>query len=259
MNRIDKRFEYLRENGRKALIPYICAGDDTLQKTEELVYLLEEAGADVIELGIPYSDPLADGPVIQAAALRALKGGFRIANFFDTVAKIRKNSQVPLACMVYYSSIIGYGKEKFVEGCLKSEIDGLIIPDLPYEEYDELMPLLENTNLYLIPLVALTSGDRIKMLVENSRGFVYCVSSLGVTGERNNFDARIDSFIKEVKRYTDTPACIGFGISTKEDVEKFDKIADGAIVGSAIVRKIHKSKGNLDDVSKFVKELKGEY
>lgn len=257
MNRIDSKFEYLKENNKKALIPYICAGDDSLKKTEETVYLLEESGADIIELGIPYSDPLADGPVVQAAALCALNNGFKISSFFDTVAQIRENSQIPLICMVYYSSIIGYGCEKFVEGCIRSGIDGLIVPDLPYEEYDELMPLLENTELYLIPLVAITSWDRIKMLVEKSRGFVYCVSSLGVTGERKSFDERVDTFIKEVKKYTDTPACIGFGISTKEDVERFDKIADGVIVGSAIVRRMHECNGDMNMVKDFVRELKG--
>lgn len=257
MNRIDAKFAEIKKNNGKALVPYICAGDPTLEMTEKLVYLLEESGADVIELGIPYSDPLADGPVIQAASLRSLGDGFKIDRFFDTVENIRKNSEVPLVCMVYFSSIVGYGVEKFVAGCEKSGIDGLIVPDLPYEEYAEFKPYVDKTDMFLIPLVAITSGDRVKTLVEDSRGFVYCVSSLGVTGERASFDARVDGFVKSVKAATETPVCIGFGISAAQDVERFEKIADGVIVGSAIVRKIHENIDNLDEVKRFIKELKG--
>ena len=256
MNRIDERFKKLKEENKKALIPYICCGDPSVEDSEKLVYALEEAGADIIELGIPYSDPLADGPVIQAAGLRAFAGGFRLEDTFKIVKNVRKNSQIPLVIMVYYSSIIGFGKEKFVELCVDADIDGLIVPDLPYEEYDELKPLLDETNVYMIPLVALTSEDRIPMLVKESKGFVYCVSSLGVTGVRKEFDTRIDSFVAKVKEATDPPACIGFGISTKADVERFDKIADGCIVGSAIVRKIFDSKMNIDEIKAFVSSLK---
>ena len=256
MNRIDERFKKLKEENKKALIPYICCGDPSVEDSEKLVYALEEAGADIIELGIPYSDPLADGPVIQAAGLRAFAGGFRLEDTFKIVKNVRKNSQIPLVIMVYYSSIIGFGKEKFVELCVDADIDGLIVPDLPYEEYDELKPLLDETNVYMIPLVALTSEERIPMLVKESKGFVYCVSSLGVTGVRKEFDTRIDSFVAKVKEATDTPACIGFGISTKADVKRFDKIADGCIVGSAIVRKIFDSKMNIDEIKAFVSSLK---
>ena len=148
MNRIDERFKKLKEENKKALIPYICCGDPSVEDSEKLVYALEEAGADIIELGIPYSDPLADGPVIQAAGLRAFAGGFRLEDTFKIVKNVRKNSQIPLVIMVYYSSIIGFGKEKFVELCVDADIDGLIVPDLPYEEYDELKPLLDETNVY---------------------------------------------------------------------------------------------------------------
>lgn len=257
MNRIAEKFECLKKENKKALVPYICAGDPTLDMTEKLVYLLEESGADVIELGVPYSDPLADGPVIQAASLRSIGAGFKLDKFFDTVKRIRKNTDIPLACMVYYSSILGYGCEKFVNNCDEAGLDGLIIPDLPYEEYDELKPLIDKTGLALIPLVAITSGDRIKMLTEGSQGFVYCVSSLGVTGVRNSFDSRVDSFIEAVKAATDTPACIGFGISKRSDVERFEKIADGVIVGSAIVRKINENIDNPDEIKRFIRELKG--
>lgn len=255
MNRIDKKFQTLKAEGKKALIPYICSGDPSVEMSEKIVYALEEAGADIIELGIPYSDPLADGPVIQAAGLRAFAGGYKLKDTFNIAENVRKNSEIPLVIMVYYSSIIGYGKEKFVEGCKKADIDGLIIPDLPYEEYDEFKPLLDDTGIYMIPLVGLTSGNRIPMLVKEAKGFVYCVSSMGVTGVRKEFDTRVESFVNEVKKHTDTPACIGFGISSKEDIDKFECYADGCIVGSAIVRKIFES-GNLDDVKNFVKGLR---
>lgn len=256
MNRIDKKFKELRGKGEKALIPYICSGDPSIEATEKLVYTLEESGASIIELGVPYSDPLADGPVIQAAALRAFANGFRLVQVFDIVKNVRKNSQIPLVIMIYYSSILGFGKEKFVDMCVESGVDGLIIPDLPYEEYDEIKPILDNTNIYMIPLVALTSGDRIPMLVKEAKGFIYCVSSMGVTGERKEFDIRLDDFVRAVKECTDIPACIGFGISNKEDVERFNKISDGCIIGSAIIRKIQESDVNYDSIKEFVSGLK---
>lgn len=257
MNRITEKFNALKADNKKAFIPYICTGDPALEATEKIVYALEQAGADIIELGIPFSDPLADGPVIQAAALRSLNAGFKIDRFFDVVKHIRQNSQVPLVAMVYYSNIIGYGCEKFVDGCAKSGIDGLIVPDLPYEESDDLKPLVDKTDMCMIPLIAITSNDRIPMLVDGAKGFIYCVSSLGVTGERKDFDKRVDDFVSQVKKATDTPACIGFGISSRSDVERFNGIADGCIVGSAIVKKIFESNMDLDEVKKFVAELKG--
>lgn len=256
MNRIDKKFAELKAESKKALIPYICSGDPSAEMTEKLVYTLEEAGADIIELGIPFSDPLADGPVIQAAGLRAFAGGYKVDDTFKIVENVRKKSEIPLVIMVYYSTIFGYGKEKFIENCVKADVDGLIIPDLPYEEYDEIKPLIDETDIYMIPLVGLTSGDRIPMLVKEAKGFVYCVSSMGVTGERKEFDSRVESFVREVKRNTDTPACIGFGISSKEDIERFDDYADGCIVGSAIVRKIFESGCDQEKVREFVKGLR---
>lgn len=255
MNRIDEKFKALKAEGKKAFIPYICTGDPSVEATEQIVYALEEAGASIIELGVPYSDPLADGPVIQAAALRSFAGGFRLSQVFDVVKNVRKNSEIPLVIMIYYSSIIGFGKEKFVNMCVDAGVDGLIVPDLPYEEYDELKPLIDKTDIYLIPLVALTSEERIPMLVKDAKGFIYCVSSLGVTGERKAFDTRIDNFLKAVKSATDTPACIGFGISNRDDVQRFNKISDGCIMGSAIVRKIFESNVDLEEVKAFVKGL----
>ncbi len=256
MNRIDERFKTLKEQNKKAFIAYICGGDPSLDDTEKIVYALEDAGCDVIELGIPFSDPLADGPVIQEASVRSITNGFKLDKFFEVVKDIRKNSQLPLVTMVYYSTIFGYGREKFIENCISSGLDGLIVPDLPYEEYDEISYLIENTGLYLIPLISVTSHNRIPMLVEKARGFIYCVSSLGVTGERKSFDNRIYEYITSVKEKTEVPVCIGFGISKKEDVDKFGRYADGVIVGSAIVRKIFEGKGDLEKVKSFIKEIK---
>lgn len=257
MNRIIQRFEDIKKENKKAFISYICAGDGGLDTTEKIVYALEEAGVDVIELGVPFSDPLADGVIIQEADIRSLSGGFRIENYFNTIRNIRKNSQIPLVSMVYYSSIMGYGTEKYINECVESGIDGLIIPDLPAEEYDEIQDIFEKTDLCLIPLVAITSGNRIPKLVKNAKGFIYCVSSLGVTGERKAFDKRVDSFVESVKKCTDVPACIGFGISTNEDVKRFNKVADGCIVGSAIVRTIFESGYDMDKLKAFVSVLKG--
>lgn len=255
MNRIDKKFDELKKAGKKALITYISAGDPSIEKSEEFVYALEEGGADIIELGIPFSDPLADGPVIQEAGLRSIAGGFSFEKLKVLVERIRKNSQIPLVVMVYYSSIICYGAEKFVKLLVDIDVDGVIIPDLPYEEYDDIKPYIDKTDLYMIPLVAVTSGDRVGMLVKEAKGFVYCVSSLGVTGRSSSFDDRIDGFLAEVKKNTDTPVCIGFGISKKEDCDRFNKIGDGCIVGSALIRVINSSGGSVEAVRDFAKSL----
>ncbi len=255
MNRIDKKFKELKSKGKKALIAYISAGDPSIEKSEEFVYALEEGGADIIELGVPFSDPLADGPVIQEAGLRSISGGFNFNKLAILTKNIRKNSDIPLVVMVYFSSIICYGTEKFVDLMTEIDVDGVIIPDLPYEEYDEVLPYLEKTDIHMIPLVAVTSGERVPTLVKNAKGFVYCVSTLGVTGGSSGFDSRIDDFIKTVKANTDTPVCIGFGISKKEDCDRFNKSGDGCIVGSAIIRVINSSGGNAEAVKDFVKSL----
>ncbi len=253
MNKIDIKFRELE--GRSAHIGYITAGDPSLEKTEELVYSLEKNGCDIIELGIPYSDPVADGPIIQLAAQRALDNGISIDKIFESVEKIRKNSQVPMAFLVYYNSIYAYGREKFVDRCEEAGIDGLIIPDLPLEEREELLPYLHGKNLGLIPLVAPNSNTRIKDIVANGKGFVYCISSFGVTGMRDNFEVNIKSYLDSVRKETNLPLAVGFGIGTSKDVEKFAKVADGIIVGSAIVDKVGKSGGCGVEVGKFVKDL----
>lgn len=258
MNRIEEKFLKLKNENKKAFIAYICAGDTSLDNTEKLVYTLEEAGTDIIELGIPFSDPLADGIVIQEAAIRSLNNNFKIKDLFKKIKDIRKNSQIPLVIMVYYSSIYGFGKEKFINSCVESEVDGIIIPDLPYEENEEIKPLIDKTDLCLIPLLTVTSEDRIPMIAKESKGFIYCVSSMGVTGERTAFHSKVNDFIKTVKAHTNTPVCVGFGISKREDVERFNKIADGTIVGSAIVKTIFNSNMDLEKIKEFIKNLKTE-
>lgn len=245
----------LKKENKKAFIPYICAGDPDLKTTEQLVYTLESAGADILELGIPFSDPLADGPVIQAASVRALNSDFNLENFFNTVKKIRKNSQLPLVAMVYYNTIFGCGRESFIKNCVESGIDGIIIPDLPYEEYNEMLPYISGTDSCLIPLIAVTSLDRLSMLCKNARGFIYAVSSLGVTGERVSFNDKTRQLVEQIKQYTDLPVCVGFGISKRNDVEYFEKFADGVIVGSAIVRKIYECSAELPVVKAFIQSL----
>lgn len=258
-SRITQKFEELRTKNEKALITYVTAGDPNSEITEELVYAMESAGADIIELGIAYSDPLADGPVIQRAATRALANGVNIDVVFQLVKKLRNNTQVPLAFLLYYNSIFRYGIEKFIDKCKETGVDGLIIPDLPLEERGEFKKALEGKNIDLIPLVAPTSEERIKDVVKDASGFIYCVSSMGVTGTRTNFDENIEKFINKVKIHTDIPLAIGFGISDVQGIRQLKGYAHGLIVGSAIIKKIEV--GMVEDkvvevVTDFVKELK---
>jgi tryptophan synthase alpha chain len=256
MNRIDQKFEELKATNKKAFIGFVTAGDPTLDKTEGLVYALEEGGCDIVELGIPYSDPLADGPVIQAAGTRALSNpDVSVSAIMNVVKDIRKNTQIPLAFLVYINTIIVYGKERFIKTCAEIGVDGLIIPDLPLEERDELFELINQTDIALIPLVAPTSKDRIKKVVEGCSGFVYCVSSLGVTGRSSDFYEGINDYLEDVKSKTDIPTAVGFGISSTQDVDRLAPYVDALIVGSAIVKKVEEGKGDPRIVKEFVKEL----
>ncbi len=257
-SRITKKFQELKCNNQKALITYVTCGDPDLETTMDLVLAMEKAGSDIVELGIPYSDPLADGPVIQRASARALEVGTTIDSFFEMIPKLRSKTDIPVALLLYYNSIFRYGIKDFLDKC-DGFIDGLIIPDLPLEERQDLRELMKEYPIDLIPLVAPTSEDRIKEIVEDSEGFVYCISSFGVTGKRNNFDLDLTDFINKVRTYTDTPAAIGFGISNAKAVEKLKGFADGLIVGSAIIEKIENGieKGTiLEDVSDFTSKLR---
>lgn len=255
MNRIAATFEQLKKDNKVARISFLTAGDPSIEQSFELVKALIDNGSDIVEIGVPFSDPLADGPVIQAAANRALDGGVRVNQVFELVKKCRQVTEKPLLFLMYINTIIVYGKEKFIENCKEAGVDGLIIPDLPYEERDELFDLMTDNGIELIPLVAPTSKDRVKMITQGCNGFVYCVSSMGVTGRGSDFHAELDAYIEDVRSQTDLPLAIGFGISNNDDVKRFEKIADGVIVGTAIVRVIESSKGDPEVVGDFVKEL----
>lgn len=231
MSNIKKVFE----NG-KAFIPFITCGDPSLEITEQIVYAAEEAGADLIELGIPFSDPTAEGPVIQGANIRALSGGVTTDKIFEMVRKIRKNTAIPMVFMTYANVVFSYGTERFVKTASEIGMDGLILPDVPFEEKEEFDVVCKNYGLDLISLIAPTSHERIKMIAKEANGFVYCVSSMGVTGMRKEITSDVGSMVKLVKETKDIPCAIGFGISTPDQCKKMADVSDGAIVGSAIVK-----------------------
>ena len=222
--------------GGKAFIPFITCGDPSLEITEQLVYAMEEAGADLIELGIPFSDPTAEGPVIQAANVRALAGGVTTDKIFDMVEKIRKKSLVPMVFMTYANVVFSYGIQRFVSKAAEVGMNGLILPDVPYEEKEEFDTVCKAYGLDLISLIAPTSHERIAQIAKDAEGFVYCVSSLGVTGTRTNITTDIGAMVKLVKQTKNIPCAVGFGISTPEQAKKMAEQSDGAIVGSAIVK-----------------------
>ncbi|MCI1959083.1 MAG: tryptophan synthase subunit alpha [Clostridia bacterium] len=244
------------KNG-KAFIPFITAGDPDLDTTEKLLKAVEKAGADIIEIGIPFSDPTAEGPVIQGANIRALKNGVTTDKIFDMVKRVRKDVKIPLVFMTYANVVFSYGTDKFLKTASEIGMDGLILPDVPYEEKEDFAPTCEKYGLDLISLVAPTSHDRIKMIAKDAKGFVYCVSSLGVTGMRSNITTDIGAMVKLVKEATDIPAAIGFGISTPEQAKEMSKKADGVIVGSAIVNIIGANgRDSVQPVYDYVKSMK---
>ncbi|MBE6050021.1 MAG: tryptophan synthase subunit alpha [Clostridium sp.] len=255
MNRIDLAFENLKKINRKALIPFIACGDPNLNETVENILKLEDSGADIIEIGVPFSDPLADGPVIQSSYCRALKNGTKVKDVFTCGKKVREKSEVPLVIMVYFNLVHSRGMDKFFEEAKESGFDGIIIPDIPLEERKEIKERCEKNGVYLIPLVAPTSKERTKKIIEGSNGFVYCVSSNGTTGERSNLNKGVNDYLETVKESTNIPICLGFGISSREIVQKVKDSCDGVIVGSAVVRRLNE---NREDAFEFVKGLKQE-
>ncbi len=259
INRIDMVFNGLRRRGKKALITYIIGGDPDIDITADLIVEMEKWGADVIELGIPYSDPLADGPVIQRASARALNRGIKIADIMNMVRSVRQVTQIPLVYLAYYNSVFKYGIERFVKEAYDAGIDGIIIPDLPLEERGEVFDITKRYGVHLIPLVAPTSHERIPKIVENAGGFVYCVSTTGVTGEREKIQTDIKAYMEEVSRYTDMPKAIGFGISNRDMVLQLKDYCDGIIVGSAIVSLMEKAESRdeaLERVGQFMKNMR---
>ena len=241
----------------KAFIPFITCGDPSLEVTEQLVYALEEAGADLIELGIPFSDPTAEGPVIQAANVRALSGGVTTDKIFEMVEKIRKRTAIPMVFMTYANVVFSYGTERFVKKSADIGMDGLILPDVPFEEKEEFDSVCRAHGLDLISLIAPTSYERIARIAREAEGFVYCVSSLGVTGMRSSITTDIGAMVKLVKAEKDIPCAVGFGISTPEQAKKMADQSDGAIVGSAIVKLCGQyGKDCVPYVAAYVKEMK---
>lgn len=252
MSRITRAFA-----NRKAFIPFITGGDPDIETTEKLLFAMVEAGADLIEIGIPFSDPVAEGIVIQEADERALKGGCTTDKLFDMVIRIRKKTDVPLLFMTYLNPIFTYGKEKFLSQCAECGIDGIIVPDMPFEEKDELADVCGLHGIDLISLIAPTSEERITMIAKEAKGFIYCVSSLGVTGVRSEIRTDIGKMVQKVREVTDVPCAIGFGISTPEQAGSMAKLADGAIVGSAIVKLVAKfGKDSVEPVSEYVRSMK---
>jgi tryptophan synthase alpha chain len=254
MNRIDLKFDELKQNSRKALITFVTAGDPDLKATLRFVGEMESCGADIVEIGIPYSDPVAEGPVIQNANKRAMENNIKIKDVMKTIAEIRKNVKIPLVYLLYYNCILQYGTEKFFKDCKETGIDGVIIPDMSYEESGEINDACEKYGVYSIRLVAPTSKERIKKIANGAQGFIYCVSSMGVTGMRKEFTTDFDEFLSYVNRASSIPKAIGFGISTPEHVRFLRDYADGLIVGSAIVRQIELS-GSRDEAVKNVGKL----
>ncbi len=241
----------------KAFIAFLTAGDPNFEKTVEYVKTMAEAGADLVELGIPFSDPIADGPVIQAANLRAFKSGTTTQKVFDMVREIRKVCDVPLAFLTYLNPVFKYGYEEFFKECRSCGVDGLIIPDLPFEEKEEAASVARKYGVDIISLIAPTSEERIKMIAKNAEGFLYVVSSMGVTGVRSEITTNLKSEIQKIKSYTDVPAAVGFGISTPAQAREMCSFSDGAIVGSAIVKIIEEHGENAAEyLAEYVKSMK---
>lgn len=244
------------ENG-KAFIPFVTAGDPNLETTAEIILAMEKAGADLIEIGIPFSDPVAEGLVIQRADERALKAGTTTDKIFDMVADVRQKTDIPLAFMTYINPVFVYGVEKFCKKCSELKIDALIVPDVPFEEKAEIAPYCKKYGIDVISLIAPTSNNRIKMIAKEAEGFIYCVSSMGVTGVRKEITTNIGDMVKSVREVTKVPTAIGFGIATPEQAKEMSKYADGVIIGSAIV-KICEKYGTecVPYISEYVKSIK---
>jgi len=260
VNRIDSTFGRLRADGGKALIAYVMAGDPTLHDTEDLVVALEKAGADIIELGVPFSDPIADGPVIQKAAERALRSGTSLRRILDAVANIRRRSEVPIVLMGYYNTIVALGIPRFCRDAAAAGVDGVIVPDMPPEESGPLEAAACEAGLRLVFLIAPTSTpDRRAMVATRCTGFVYYVSITGITGAKLTDVEDVRRNVQKIRRVTKVPIAVGFGVATPEDAARIAELADGVIVGSAIVRTVEEHQHDPrmpEKVGQFVKSLK---
>ncbi len=259
MNRIETKLAQLNADNKKALITYMTAGLPSLEEMNDIIKAQEAAGVDIIELGIPFSDPIADGPVIQDASYQSILKGTNLTKVFARIKKLRETCQVPIVFMMYYNTIFHYGLERFVDECIEIGVDGLIVPDLPFEEQFEINAFLQKENApILIQLVSPVSKNRIPMLLENARGFVYCVSSMGVTGQNGSFHKDVKTYLEEVKSVSKIPVMMGFGIKTAEDVLPLMNIIDGCIVGSAFITLLEQNDYNVNVIQKYISVFKSE-
>ncbi|MBD3181686.1 tryptophan synthase subunit alpha [Candidatus Poribacteria bacterium] len=260
MNKIDRKFAELKSQGKKAFMPFITAGDPSLKHTPALIEKLESSGADLLELGIPFSDPVADGPSIQRSSLRSLDSGTTLGKILDTMSQIRAKADIPIAFMSYYNVILRYGIEKFVKDAVEAGVDGTIIPDLPPDEAADLISVARDNDFATIFLLTPTSTDqRMEVVSKASTGFIYCVSLTGVTGARKQVSEMLAPTLDKIRKHSDKPVAVGFGVSTPEQAEAVAKMAEGVIVGSAIVNVIEANADNpekmLDEVGRFTKKL----
>jgi len=252
MNKISEAFE-----GKKAFIVFITGGDPDIETTENLIIAMAESGVDIIEIGIPFSDPVAEGVVIQEASERALANGCTVDKLFEMVKRVRTQTDIPLLFMTYVNPIYAYGKARFMQRCAECGIDGIIVPDLPFEERDETADECAEYGICQVDLIALTSQERIEAIAKGAEGFLYCVSSLGVTGVRSKINEGVKEMIIQAKKVTDIPCAVGFGISTPEQARNMAAISDGVIIGSAIVRIIEEyGRESAEPVREFVREIR---
>ena len=256
-NRIDAKLKKCKSENRKSLITFITSGDSGYETTEKAVIEMEKNGADLIELGVPFSDPIAEGPVIQAASERSLKNGTTLTGIFDMVARLREKTDIPLLLMMYLNTIYRFGTERFFKLCSENGIDGVIVPDLPYEEKDEIQGSADKYGIHNISLVTPASDDRIQMIAQQATGFLYCVSTNGVTGVRSEYSTDFDAFFTPINKYAKVPCAVGFGISGPESAKKMSRYCDGVIVGSAIIRIVEQyGAESPEKIGEFVKSLR---
>ena len=261
MNRIEEKMQVLQESGKKAFITYMTAGLPDMEGCKKIILANEKGGCDVLELGIPFSDPAADGPVIQNASYQSILKGTNLRKVFDLVEEVRKEGcNIPIVFMMYFNTVLHYGIEEFTEKCRNVGVDGVIIPDLPFEEQKQLTEIFEQNeqNPILIQLVSPVSGKRIPMILENARGFVYCVSSMGVTGQSADFHKDVVEYLGEVKKNSKIPVMMGFGIRTAKDVEPMKEMIDGCIVGSYFIQLMEENDYSPAKAEEYCSNFKAE-
>ncbi|MGI6037949.1 MAG: tryptophan synthase subunit alpha [Limnochordia bacterium] len=258
MGRISESFIQLRNSRQKALIPFITGGDPSLSTTKAIIKELSAKGADMIEIGVPFSDPLADGPILQASAMRALQGGTTSEKILEMIAELRgEGLQTPLLLLIYYNVIYHKGCQTFAQRAAQAGVDGLIVPDLPLEEGEELRKACEQVGIDLVQLAAPTStDDRLAAIGQVARGFIYCVSLTGVTGPRSEVNQELKTFIHRLRAHTDVPLAVGFGISSPENAKTVAEMADGVIIGSALVELMHNHDDPVKAAGAFIQEFR---